>query len=57
MQNNKSRIVISLKIVSAQAQKLAMDLDDGRLWEGQLYDGLMEINKQLSDALSMAVLR
>lgn len=36
------------------AEKLAMDLDDGRLWEGQLYDGLNEINKQTSDALGMA---
>lgn len=54
MQQNKSRVVISLKIVSAQAEKLALDLSDNRLWEGELYNGLMEIQKQISDALSMS---
>ena len=42
--------VMALKLIAAKAQKLAYDLENGKLWEGQLADGIAEIRSQLTDA-------
>jgi len=46
---DKQRAVVALRLVAAQAQKLADDLDAGRLWPGDLSDGLSTINTALRD--------
>ena len=46
----KLRAAMALKVIAAMAQKLAHDLEHGRLWEGELSNGLAEIQAQLRDA-------
>ena len=49
-QGDKAVAVMALKLVAAKAEKLAHDLEKGRLWPGDLRDGIAEIAKQLDDA-------
>lgn len=48
---DNSRIVVTLELVAAQAKKLAMDLQNGRLWEEQLASGLNNIRAHIEDAI------
>jgi hypothetical protein len=50
----KPGAVLALRLIAAQAAKLADDLERSRLWEGQLDDGLQAIGKALSDAMAEA---
>ena len=50
MNEDKMVAVMALKLIAAKAQKLAHDLENGKLWEGQLADGISEIRGQLADA-------
>ena len=43
--------IMSLKLIAAKAEKLAYDLERGRLWEGELSQGISEIQKQLTDVM------
>lgn len=37
-----------LDLIAAKAKQLAEDVRNGRLWEGQLSEGLSELQQQLS---------
>lgn len=50
MSTDKQVAVMALKLIAAKAAKLADDLERGRLWEGELAEGVVEIRKQLADA-------
>ena len=54
MNESKSLAIMSLKLIAAKAEKLAYDLEHGRLWEGELGLGLQEIEKALDDARAEA---
>jgi len=47
---DKLRAVLALKLIAATAEKLARDLEQGRLWDGDLSRGLAEIQRQMRDA-------
>lgn len=47
---DKLRAVMALRVIAATAQKLAHDLEHGRLWDGELSRGLSEIQAQMRDA-------
>lgn len=47
---NKTEIACCLKIIAAKAEQLANDLTNGKLWGGELYNGLGEIGAQLERA-------
>lgn len=42
--------LLALKVVAEIAEKLAHDLEHGKLWEGELSQGIQEIKRQLQDA-------
>lgn len=42
--------VLSLKAVAAKAAKLADDLENNKLWPGELSSGISVIQKDLRDA-------
>lgn len=44
---NRDLIVARLEMVAAKAKQLALDLSAGRLWPGQLQDGLADIAEQV----------
>lgn len=39
--------VARLELIAAKARQLAMDLKEGKLWEGDLSRGMSEIHEQL----------
>lgn len=43
-------VVVRLKLIASKANQLALDLERGRLWEGDLSKGINEISKQLQIA-------
>ena len=47
---NRTDIVLCLKIIAAKAEQLANDVENHRLWEGELSSGLSEIAQQLERA-------
>ncbi len=51
---DKLRAVMALRVIAATAQKLAHDLEHGRLWEGDLARGIHEIQAQMRDASAPA---
>jgi hypothetical protein len=48
--NDPLLALLALKLVAAKAQKLAHDLEKGRLWDGDLSRGIAEIAAALEDA-------
>lgn len=46
--SNKDENVMRLQLIAAKAKQLASDVEHGRLWEGDLTQGLDEIREQLS---------
>ncbi len=50
MSYNKNEVVNCLKLISAKAEQLANDVINGRLWEGELGNGLAMIREQLERA-------
>lgn len=43
--------IMALKLIAAKAERLAYDLENRRLWEGDLSRGISEIQAQLNDVL------
>ncbi len=41
--------VMALQVIAATANKLAYDLENGRLWEGELAAGVADMQRQLDD--------
>lgn len=52
--DRKREIIMALKLIAAKAEKLGYDLENNKLWDGELERGLVEIQKSLSGALSDA---
>jgi len=50
MSENRERAVLALKLIAAVAGKAASDLENGRLWPGQLSDQIALISRNLHDA-------
>lgn len=51
---DKRLAIMALKVIAAKAEKLAYDLENGRLWEGDLSRGVAEIQGQLNDVMQKA---
>lgn len=43
-------VVTTLKLIAAKAEKLAYDVENARLWDGDLSRGLSELRQQIDDA-------
>ncbi len=50
MSYNRTEVALALKIIAAKAEQLANDVVNGRLWEGELSNGLATIGEQLERA-------
>ena len=50
MTDNQKRAVMALRLIAAVAEKAADDLENGRLWPGQLGDQLNLISMNMRDA-------
>lgn len=50
MDNDREMVVIQLELVAAKAKALAMELKNGKLWEGDLSNGLATIGAALEGA-------
>lgn len=51
---DKNMALLSLRLAAAKTAKLADDLERGRLWEGDLSNGIADVRKALDDAASAA---
>lgn len=51
---NQVDIVICLRLIAAKAEQLSQDVANGKLWPGELKDGLAEISHQLERATKEA---
>jgi hypothetical protein len=49
-ESNPKGAVAALRLIAAQAEKLANDVQAGKLWPGEYEDGLATISRALSDA-------
>jgi len=52
--SDKRLAVMTLKLIAAKAEKLAFDIEMGRLWGGDLSRGIGEIQTQLNDVMQTA---
>lgn len=48
MNNETKANVVRLNLIAAKATQLAHDVEHGKLWPGQLYEGLRDMNEQLA---------
>lgn len=55
--DDKDRAVAALNLIAAKAKKTADDLENGRLWEGELTTAAADIDRQMQDVHSYARLR
>ena len=46
---DRQRAILNLKLIAARAEKLAKDLEQGRLWEGEYSEGVAEIGNAFRD--------
>jgi hypothetical protein len=54
MTTQETAIAMRLRLISAKAAQLAMDLEAHRLWPGQLEAGLADIGEQFKQAATDA---
>ena len=47
---DRAAVVLALKLIAVKAEKLARDLENNQLWEGDLGRGLGQISEALDDA-------
>lgn len=50
MSDNPRDALAALRLIAAQAEKLAQDVERGRLWPGEFSAGIATIAKALEDA-------
>ena len=50
MSYDRAEAAICLKLIAAKAEQLARDVVNGKLWEGELSNGLAIIGEQLERA-------
>lgn len=48
------QVVLNLRIIAGLAEKLADDVDRGRLWEGEFQERYGEISRHMKDLQSTA---
>ena len=51
---DKEIVSVRLELIAAKAKQLASDVKNGKLWEGELSQGIGEIQQQVSQVVQDA---